>query len=226
MKYTMVVVTLFLFGFFYSLNPSTLRADDPGDPGLSLAEPRYHGESNEYTANRTSVQVVSGVLFSPVGLGPQTPVFNYWQTNIRFGWMLNDPSTTIGFLNGNLEAILELSGSYVFNGFGSFIIGPSALLRYNFVNPRWIIVPYVQVGGGIVYTDAYKDMGQRGIGQAIEFTPQISIGFHYRCTAHWSLDGEAMYHHISNANLAERNRGINSLGGFVGVRYFFLKSPK
>ena len=91
----------------------------------------------------------------------------------------------------------------------------------NFVQPGWRFIPYVQGGVGIVYTDAYKDETQQAIGQAIELTPQCSLGLRYLINKNWSLDGEAMFHHISNAGLAKRNRSINAVGGFVGVTYFF-----
>ena len=73
----------------------------------------------------------------------------------------------------------------------------------------------------IVYNDIYKDETQQAIGQAIEFTPQCSLGFRYLINKNWSLDGEAMFYHMSNAGMADRNRSINALGGFVGVTYFF-----
>jgi hypothetical protein len=59
------------------------------------------------------------------------------------------------------------------------------------------------------------------IGQAIEFTPQASLGFRSLIHPNWSIDAEAMFRHISNANLAGRNDGINALGGFIGLTYFF-----
>ncbi len=59
--------------------------------------------------------------------------------------------------------------------------------------------------------------------EAIEFTPQASLGLHYLIDEKWSIDAEAMFHHISNAGLAERNRGINALGGFIGT--YLFKSP-
>jgi hypothetical protein len=38
---------------------------------------------------------------------------------------------------------------------------------------------------------------------------------------HWSLDAEAMFHHISNAVMASKNDGINAFVGFIGLTYFF-----
>jgi outer membrane protein W len=100
-------------------------------------------------------------------------------------------------------------------------VGLTALIRYNFVQPSAKLFPYAQGGVGIVYTDAYKDLSQDAIGQSIEFTPQGSVGIRYLIHPNWSVDAEAMYHHISNANLAGRNDGINAFGGFIGLTYYF-----
>jgi len=196
---------------------STVGEADTDSPGAD----RPLEVARIFQAHRLSLQVVSGMLTSSAGIGPRTPTLNYSQTNIRLGWMLNDPFRIIGGLRGNLEAIVDVSSSYVTNGFGSTIVGGGVLLRYNLVVPQWEFVPYVQAGGGIVYTDAYKDLSQEAIGQSLEFTPQASIGVHCRAGASWAIDVEAMYHHISNANLAARNLGINAVGGFIGLTWFF-----
>lgn len=174
-----------------------------------------------FTRARTSFQFTSGLLFSPTFLGHWHPRFNYAQTNPRLNWMLTDPGPEESFFRGNFEAVLEFSTSFVFKGFGNVIIGPALLIRYNFVQPGSKFIPYVQAGAGVVYTDAYEDQSQSAIGQAIEFTPQGSIGLHYLVGDNWSINVEAMYHHISNAGLADRNIGVNALGGFIGFTYFF-----
>jgi hypothetical protein len=191
--------------------------------GPDLAAPvalRPALEDERYVEDRITVQAVSGALFSPIGVGPDTPTFNYSQTNLRLGWMLNSPGEDHP-LRGNFEAIVELSVSGIFNGFGNIIIGPSALIRYNFVQPDWKVVPYIQGGAGIVYTDAYEDRSQDAIGQAIEFTPQASVGAKILVARDWSVDVEGIFHHISNASIASRNDGTNALGGFVGASYYF-----
>lgn len=179
-------------------------------------------EDERFIEDRISFQVASGVLFSPTGIGPNHPTFNYAQTNLRLGWMLNTPGEDHP-LRGNFEAILELSASGVFDGFGDIVIGPTALVRYNFVQPNWVVVPYIQAGAGIVYTDAYQDHSQDAIGQAIEFTPQASVGAKFLVAKDWSVDIEGMFHHISNASIANRNDGVNALGGLIGATYYFDK---
>lgn len=174
-----------------------------------------------HTKGRISFQLVSGALFSLTGLPEGSPVLNYAQTNLRLGWMLTRPGPQRDFLRGNWEGLFEITNSIIFKGFGNYIGGVTGLLRYNFVQPDWPVVPYIQGGVGIVYNDLYKDKTQQAIGQAIEFTPQFSLGLHYLINNNWSVDAEGMFHHISNAGLSERNRSINALGGFIGVTYFF-----
>jgi lipid A 3-O-deacylase len=174
-----------------------------------------------YTEGRMSLQLVSGALFSLTNLPEGSPELNYAQTNLRLGWMLGTPDPGGGALRGNWEGLVEVTNSFVFKGPGSYIGGVTGLLRYNFVQPDWDLVPYIQGGVGIVYNDIYKDDTQNAIGQAIEFTPQCSIGVHYLIGRNWAVAAEGMFHHISNAGLSNRNSSINSLGGFVGVTYFF-----
>ena len=135
--------------------------------------------------------------------------------------MATDPKERAYVGTGNLEILFELTNSVVFKGFGNYFRGFTCLARYNFFlsNPK--LVPYFQIGAGVVVTDADEVLSQNAIGQSTEFNPQASLGLHYFISREWSLDAEAMYHHVSNAGLAERNDGVNSLGGFLGVTYYF-----
>lgn len=203
---TVVVVSL----------PCCAEADD-----VSNSKREAIAQSEIYTEDRISFQIVSGLLFSPFALASRTPVLDYAQTNLRIGWILNSPKQSESILRGNVEAIVGLSNSIIYKGFGNYIVGITGLIRYNFVQPHSQLIPYLQGGVGVVYTDAYKDYTQNAIGQSIEFTPQASLGLHYLIDKKWSIDAETMFHHISNAGLSERNRGINSFGGFIGLTYFF-----
>lgn len=182
-----------------------------------------HGKavSEIYAKGQRTLQIVSGVLFTPSDHDHGISSFDYAQTNIRLGYMRNSPKETPSWYRGNIEVILELSNAIVFEGPGDYLGGITGLVRYNFVQPdtRWI--PYIQGGVGVVYNDVYKDKTQSAIGQAIEFTPQASVGLRYHLRNRWSVDVEAMYHHISNAGMSDRNAGINAFGGFLGISYFF-----
>jgi lipid A 3-O-deacylase len=193
--------------------------------GFFQAHPALSGEFQPkrqmevFDKGRLSLQLISGSLFS--SQINNTPVMDYWQTNLRLGYALNQPKQAKSILRGNFEAILGVSYSIVYEGPGSYVAGLTALLRYNFVQPGSRLIPYFQAGSGIAYTDAYRDNSQDAIGQSIEFTPQASVGFRYLIRENWSLDAEGMYHHISNGGMAQRNAGINAFGGFLGLTYFF-----
>ena len=172
--------------------------------------------------DRFSMQLISGVLYSPVIEKSSRPHLNYWQTNLRFIWMLDPEKTAqkIG-LKGNFDFIFELTSSLIFEGPGNVITGVTGILRYDFVPSYDRFRFYAQGGLGIVYTDAHEDLSQSLIGNPIELTPQFSVGARYLLNKHWSLDGEAMFQHISNARMDDRNQGVNALGGFLGVTHYF-----
>ena len=193
---------------------SVVRAETPAKENRDVL-------NGPFAAGRFSLQLVCGALFSLTNLPADSPVLDYAQTNLRLGYMLTSPGPEESFLRGTWEVLGEISNAVIFKGFGNYIGGITCLFRYNFVQPDWRLIPYVQGGAGIVYNDAYKDKTQQAIGQAIEFTPQFSIGCRYLLTRSWSFDVEGMFHHISNADMADRNRSINALGGFIGVSYHF-----
>ncbi len=199
-----------LFSFAASLPARTAEGFDPtGDTTAN------------FTQGRFSFEMMTGPLLGSHFPHDHAPILNYWQTNFRLGWMLNTPSSKNSLLRGNFELLLEGTTSAIYQGPGNYLIGITALFRYNFVQPDSKLIPYAQIGAGIVYNDVYKTYTQDAIGQSIEFTPQASIGLHYLIRPNWSINAEAMYHHISNAGLASRNVGINSFGGLLGLTYFF-----
>jgi opacity protein-like surface antigen len=126
-----------------------------------------------------------------------------------------------GWLRGNYEVLLE--------GFiGPFYQGPGTLLggftiqgRYNFVQPgnRWI--PYLQLGLGGLYNDAFHHREQIEIGSGPEFNLQTGAGMIYFLNRNWAVVGEFGYRHISDAETSTRNTGVNSLGGLFGFSYYF-----
>lgn len=199
-------------------------------PAESVAAPveSWHGpvagvsageDSGLYFKDQWTVQFLSGAYFAPCGIGPTSPTFDFLTEQIRLGWMHNDPCGP-GLLRGTVETLLDVTVAPVVDGFGDIVVGPSLMLRYNFVQPGCDLAPYVQGGAGIVYTDAYRDREQRAIGEAVEFFLQVGIGAHYRIADSWTLDAEGELIHISNAGLASRNHGINALGASLGVTYF------
>lgn len=189
--------------------------------GLAWAADTAPEASSLYTRDRISLQFVTGPVSSTSLIGPAIPDFDYWHTGLRLGWMITSPKGDGRGLDGNLEGLLEFSNAFVYEGFGDYIGGLSGLIRYNFTGVGDRFIPYVQAGIGIVYTDAYQDETQDAIGQAINLFPQAGAGFRYLLKPNWSLDAEMAFQHISNARMDDRNDGVNALGVFVGVTYFW-----
>ena len=119
-----------------------------------------------------------GRIFSNDGVPPNVSRYNFVPMELRLG-LITDIGFADGLLRGQFEPMLGLSGGAVFNGAGTGYIGPSLTLRYNFVQPNWRLVPYVQVCGGITYNDGYKDTTQVALSSGMEFLLQGQIGVRY-----------------------------------------------
>lgn len=77
------------------------------------------------------------------------------------------------------------------------------------------IKPYVEGGIGIIYTGFQV----RGQGFKVNFNPQMGLGTEFKTA---SLDAYFLalrLHHLSNADIADENRGVNSVILMFG-RYF------
>lgn len=182
------------------------------------------GASSEpFEKGKMSLQYVSGYLHSPIFRKKERPTLDYWQNNLRLGYMGTDILKEDSFMRGNIQGLFEITYSSIVKGPGDYMVGITLLLRYNLLQPGWRFAPYVQVGAGVIYNDIHRDDLQGLVGQSLEFTPQASAGLRYLINKNWSVDLEAMFHHVSNAGLDDRNIGVNSGGGFLGVTWQFQR---
>ncbi len=165
-------------------------------------------------------QISAGAFFSLNNGGEKRPTINDVDGSLRLGWMLYSPKGD-GFLRGNCELLIEAFGAGIVEGPGSGMGGATLLFRYNFVQPQARWVPYFQVGAGGVYNDIHEDQQQRLIGRSFEFNLQAGVGLRYLCSERCAIFAEFDYRHISNADTADRNLGLNSLGGLLGASIFF-----
>lgn len=159
------------------------------------------------------IQLLGGYYWQS-DLGPdESPPFDFVKLAARLG--------TRPIQNGGLleqwSVMLELNVQPIVEGPGTIFGGFSLLTRMDLVDPDSLIVPYGQLGAGVVFTDAHQDMTQRAIGQFQEFLLQAHGGMRFKMTDNWTFDVEAGWEHVSNANLAERNGGTNGLGFAMGL---------
>jgi lipid A 3-O-deacylase len=158
--------------------------------------------------------------YGKTAMGPPVPSYQWLPFNFRLGHIYDWPHVE-GLLRGCFEPMVEFTASPVLNSFGKYMVGTTAFLRYNFVQPDCRVVPYYQLGIGFTYNDGYHDQEQRALGQAIEFYLQTQIGVKWFIRNNLSVNLEGGFIHISNCNTATRNLGINALGGSVGLTYYF-----
>jgi hypothetical protein len=75
--------------------------------------------------------------------------------------------------------------------------------------------PYAEAGIGLIYTD-FQLAGQ---GLRFNFNPQLGVGGEYSLADGGALSLALRLHHISNGNLHEQNRGINSALLMIGYLF-------
>jgi Lipid A 3-O-deacylase (PagL) len=183
----------------------------------SVSESSYHRGAWDFQA------MAGPFLDLELGLYDHQPAFDYELESLRIGYILINPAGS-GLWHGNFELLLETLGGEFFRGPADYLVGGDLLLRWNFIqvsHPRW--VPYLQLGGGGLYHDAQSvdTRAQTILGSNVEAMLHAGSGMRYYLNEKWSIDSELGYRHISNAGTTEHNRGLNSLGGQIGLGYLF-----
>ncbi|MBO0698043.1 MAG: acyloxyacyl hydrolase [Zavarzinella sp.] len=172
-----------------------------------------------FACGTMTTQILGGAYFSSKP-GPRIPSFDYVPVSVRFGWMLTDPADA-WWGRGNYEWLCDTVGAAIISDYGHWFAGQVYYLRYNFVEPGSPIVPYSQIGLGWVLNDAYRDQTQRAVGALFEFYLHYEVGVKCFLAPNLSLDLEGGIQHISNADTASRNKGVNAFGGSIGFTYYF-----
>jgi opacity protein-like surface antigen len=103
------------------------------------------------------------------------------------------------------------------NHYGGLVVGP----RYNFVQPGWKLIPYVEGGVGFDFADSRPQLG--GLGQDFNFTFIVGAGAKYCITDDFFVRLGVEYQHLSNAGLSDPipNHPIDGLGPKLSFGYSF-----
>jgi len=122
-----------------------------------------------------------------------------------------------GYLSGAIEVLAEPVGAHFFEPFSASLFGFSIVGRYNFLEfGRWM--PYWDFGMGVSWTDLAPRIPEQST--PFEFLLETGPGLEYFVTQEFALTGAVRLHHISNANIGDRNTGINAVLGLIGVAYY------
>lgn len=173
------------------------------------------------TENRSDYHfTAAGVKFGKVVLGPALPgllrgrfeydveFMPYWQAFTPKGGMRLAP---VRQADGHYTNELLPHGGGTFTGLSITPI----ILRWDFV-PRGHWAPFVQGGGGMIYTthkfppDVLVPHGTMGGTSVWNFTPQFGVGVNYFISPRRSIYFEANAIHISSSSLGDKNPGVNA----------------
>ena len=146
-------------------------------------------------------------------------VFN---AGARFGWILTKAHGP-GFLRGRFEYAVDAVPVFMVFQPANKAYGAGfnpVVLKWNFETDSRV-VPYVELGGGVLFTNVTVPTGS----SQTNFASGAAIGMHILGEkVAWSVD--VRYMHISNAGLATPNPGINTVQVRVGVGWFFRRHHK
>ena len=186
-----------------------LAADAADQPG------RY---DSAFGFGRQSLGISGGHgLALPVGgtNSPELEDIQFAYVTPRWGVGITDPLGGRSWYRGNFEFVLEGTFLYMFEPKSGIAGGIAPGLRYNFLtNTRFI--PFFHAGVGFLAMDA--DLSRQADG--FNFILQSGLGLHYFLSQRTAVTGEWRFHHISNANIHDRNAGINSSLFMLGLTFF------
>lgn len=131
--------------------------------------------------------------------------------------MVVTPEVGSRFYRGNLEVLLEPLYAHYFKPFGANAAGGSVLFKYNFLAfGRWM--PYWDLGLGMLWTNLAPRISEQST--PFNFVLESGPGVQYFVTERVALTLGVRFHHISNAQIGDRNHGLNSTLGYTGISVF------
>lgn len=146
---------------------------------------------------------------------PRNPIDYHFATQLLgIRYRLTNP---VGpwFLHGSLQSSATIVGTAIVNGPEDYFAGLALGLRYDFVQPRARVAPFIELRGGPGITDSRGGLNAQQ--QDLVFTYLFSAGLRYDFSNRWSFELGALDQHLSNGYLAEHNYGVDSLGVTVGA---------
>jgi lipid A 3-O-deacylase len=122
---------------------------------------------------------------------------------------------------GNFELQFEPTYAHYWHPFQADLAGGTVVFKYNFLAfGRWM--PFWDFGLGALWTDLAPRIPEQST--QFNFLIEGGPGVQYFVTERIALTMGVRLQHISNAFLGERNRGLNSTLGYVGISFFLPQS--
>lgn len=150
-----------------------------------------------------------------VGLGSEEQ-HNLALISVSYGRMIGNVKGEGKWYRGNWELRAELFGGADVYSKNHAIVGLTPHLRYNFATGTRFS-PYVDVGIGVSLTETREP----DLGGSFQFNDQAIIGANYFVKDNLGINIAIQYLHVSSAGISNPNKGINTVGCFLGVNWFF-----
>jgi opacity protein-like surface antigen len=172
-----------------------------------------------------TLELGSGAFWSNVRSGQPNQAYTIIPITLTASLKIDDVS-----LDNELGGILRGYTEFFFRGeYDQIVRGPEnhyegAMFgpRYNFVQPGWKLIPYVEGGVGFDFADSNSAGG--GLGQDFNFSFIAGAGAKYCITDSFYVRLGVEYQHLSNAGLSEPdapNHPIDGLGPKLSFGYAF-----
>jgi len=138
----------------------------------------------------------------------------------RIGMVVTD-ELKAGILSGNLEVLVEPVFAQFTQPASAQLAGGSFILKYNFVSfGRWI--PFWEAGAGLSWMNlVFPSIPEES--EHVNFILQTGPGVQYLLTRHISLTAGVRWSHISDADIGEKNAGLNAVMPYVGLSWFLTR---
>jgi opacity protein-like surface antigen len=212
-------------GLAMALSLTNLIAGTDMAPATDGKDMKAISPQHCYTEKDWTLELGSGVAFSNVRSGQPNQAYTIIPVTLTASLKIDDVS-----LDQELWGILRGYTEFFFRGeYGQIVRGPEthyegmmAGPRYNFVQPGWCIIPYVEGGVGFDFADSDPNGG--GLGQDFNFTFMAGAGARYNITDDFFVRLGVEYQHLSNAGLSEPqhpNHPIDELGPKLSFGYAF-----
>ena len=175
-----------------------------------------------------SIEIGSGFLVADVRT--DLPGYTMVPADLTAAMRIDDDSLDNfldGIVRGHTEFLFRGFGYGVIHGIESRFTGVNFGPRYNFVQPGWKWVPFVEGFVGLAFSDSQGltiTRGQVGQGQDFAFNFGIALGTRYDINDAWFVRFTGVYSHVSNAGLSDperKNRAMDAAGPEVSLGYRF-----
>jgi opacity protein-like surface antigen len=202
---------------------SSVKADDP--KASKASKPALRKTTNE---KDWSLEIGGGYVISDIRT--DLPGYDLVLSSLTASTVVDEvglDNFAGGIFRGYTEFYFKGFGYTVLHGTESRFIGIDLGPRYNFVQPGWKLVPFIDGYVGFGFTDsqgAFDARGQIGQGQDFCFNFGVTAGATYNFNDSYFLRLSVLYTHFSNAGLSEpgrKNRALDGIGPELSVGYRF-----